>query len=152
MGKIETACQKLITRPELVNLATIDGNGYPQMRAIANMRNNSLYPNLQPFFHNQPCFRIFLTTHSRSRKIRQIKSNSKTSVYFIMPDEFHSLLLLGDLIRVKDRTIKETLWQAGWKQFYKDGPTGPTFAVFKMDPVIAKGWFKNKPYSFKIAK
>jgi general stress protein 26 len=152
MRKIEIACQKLMTKPELVNWATIDRNGYPQMRVIANMRNHSLYPGLKSFFNNQPDYRIYLTTHSRSKKIGQIKNNSKASVYFIMADEFHSLLLLGDLLRIKEGSVKEKLWQVDWEQFYKGGPTGPNFAVFQMDPVFGKGWFKNKPFSFKITK
>ena len=148
--KIRQSCFELMTKPELLSLATIDSGGYPHIRALANLRGLPLYASLKSFFHAQHPFRILLTTHSRSKKIQQIRLNPRASVYFIVPHEFHSLMLLGDLKRIKDPEIEVILWQKGWEQFYPDGPSGKTFAVFQLDPFYARGWFKNKPFVFKI--
>jgi general stress protein 26 len=141
----------LMTRPELVDLSTLGIDGFPQTRSVANLRNTELYPQLGAFFQEQPYFRVFLATHARSEKVKQIRENRKISVYFISPKESRSLLLIGKAVRVKDRGIKELLWQEDWEQFYSGGPLGRSFAVFRLDPCTAKGWWENRPFSFPVA-
>jgi general stress protein 26 len=139
-----------MAKPELIHLSTVDSDGYPQTRVLANTRCGKMYPSFQPFLQDQQPFHIFLATHSRSDKVKQIRENSKSCVYFVVPEEFRSLSLVGDMERVKDREIKQALWIDDWKQFYPDGPLGKSFAVFSLKPFMAKGWWESRPFTFDI--
>ena len=148
--KVMAQCRQWMTRPELIELGSIDLDGYPQIRSMANMRCKALYPQLKDFFEEEPPFRTYLTTHGRSEKVRQLRRNGQVSVYFISPQSFQSLLLVGEIRKVSDKRIKEMLWQPDWTQSYPDGPLVPSFSVFVLDPHIAKGWNETRPFNFKI--
>ena len=148
--RIREECLRLMSKPELVYVSTVTAEGYPQTRAVANTRCEALYPFYQPFLREQPPFRVFVATHGRSEKVRQIRQNAKSCVYFIVPEEFHSLALVGDLERVKDRAVKKALWHDAWNIHYPDGPLGRSFAVFALTPILGKGWYKNHPFEFTI--
>ena len=148
--KIVSISKEILTRPEVMDLSTVDGEGYPQTRGIANLRHNRLYSHLQDFFISEPDFRVYIPTHSRSEKVKHIRGNDKISAYFIWPETFHSFLLSGTAVRVMEKRIKEILWQKGWEQFYPDGPLGRSFAIFQLDPIQAKGWNVDKSFAFKL--
>ena len=62
---------------------TIDSDGFPQIRAMVNLRNKTQFPKLAGVFEgHEEDFLIYMTTDAVSAKFQQIKVNPKVSVYF----------------------------------------------------------------------
>ena len=141
----------LMSEAKCLVLSTIDEDGYPQSRAIFNLRNSKQFPELIPVFeeHNDDLL-IYIGTNTSSEKIRQIRRNPKASVFFYKPSEFHGLMLSGTFEFIEDQAIKNRLWQDGWERYYPDGPTDPDYTVIRMIPRMGKGWYKGQPFNFTL--
>ena len=142
---------ELMREAECLVLSTIDEEGYPQARAIFNLRNVKQFPDLKPVFagHDDDLL-IFIGTNTSSEKIRQIRRNPRASVFFCKPREFHGLMLSGAFEFVEDQAIKNRLWQDGWERYYPYGPTDPDYTVIRMIPRMGKGWYKGQPFTFTL--
>ena len=93
-------------------LSTVDGDGFPQTRVMGNLRNKQQCRIAEELFagHNEDFMIYMLTSHS-SEKMRQIRVNSKVSVYFCNCPEFHTLLLAGNAEEIDDPDLKKRIWQ-----------------------------------------
>jgi general stress protein 26 len=136
---------ELMATADMAYFTTIDERGYPQTRPMANLRNRKEYPTLETFFKGlEDEFGIYLTTGSASPKMAQMELNPKVSVCYCVPAEIHSMMVAGTAEVLTDLETKKALWQPGWEVFWPKGPEGPEFAVLKLRPVFAKGWYKNE--------
>ncbi|MFW9845088.1 MAG: pyridoxamine 5'-phosphate oxidase family protein, partial [Candidatus Thorarchaeota archaeon] len=91
-------------------LTTIDSEGYPQTRAMFNLRNKKWFPKLIPFFEKRDEFTIIFSTNTSSTKINDIKTNSAISVYYCDPESWKGVMFGGDIEIVDDLTVKKDLW------------------------------------------
>jgi general stress protein 26 len=132
-------------------LSTVDGDGYPQMRVMGNLRNKEQCRIAEELFagHDEDFLIYMLTSHS-SDKMRQIRANSKVGVYFCNSAEFHTLLLVGDAEEIDNPDLKKRIWQDEWKIYWPDGPEDPEFIMLKLLPDFAKGWHKEGPFEFRL--
>lgn len=130
---------ELMEISEACYLTTIDDLGFPQTRAMLNLRNSGLYPNLVPLFkkHNNDHL-VYFTTNASSQKIIQIKNNPKVSVYYAKPIEWRGLMLGGTMEIVEEQAIKDALWQDSWTMYYPGGPTDDDYAILGLTPDILK--------------
>ena len=150
--QLKTAGLELMAKAELVYFTTIDSKGFPQTRVMANTRNKKHFPDLAEIFNeHRDDYMIYLTAHSRSPKIKQIKANPKASVYYCQPDEFHGMMVAGNVEILRDKEIKNKIWRKGWEVYYPGGPQSPVFTVLRLTPVFAKGWYKNGPFEFQLS-
>ena len=130
---------ELMESAEAAYLTTIDHSGYPQTRAMLNLRKKEQYPELyQLFGKHQEDFLTYFTTNTSSTKIHQIKENRKISVYYCKPSDWRGLMLSGDIEIVSDRSIKESIWQKDWELYYPGGHTDPDYAILCLRPVTAR--------------
>jgi len=114
---IEEAKKKalgLIEKSKTVMLATIDENGYPNMRAMFNLEWDGLKT-------------IWFSTNSSAKKIEQIANNPKDGAYFFDEAAFKGLRLMGDIKVRQDQEAREKLWRPGfdtWGPFKLIGGMG----------------------------
>ena len=137
---IRKVSQQLIETAEAAYLTTIDADGFPDTRAMLNLRNPAQYPGLAEFFSARDPFEVYFTTNTSSRKITCIKRNPKASAYYCQPKSFHGLMLGGLIEIVADAEVKHALWQPGWECYYLLGIDDPDHTVLRLSPKFLRGW------------
>ena len=72
---------KLINSVTTLNFCTVDDEGYPSVRIMANLRDPKSNPKLVPFFKNEikNPYITYMTTYVSSKKVEEIKNNNKAS-------------------------------------------------------------------------
>lgn len=149
--ELKQECLKLMEAAEAAYLSTIDGNGFPQVRAMLNLRNKEQFGGLTKLFDDhREDFVIYLTTNTSSPKMDQIRANPKVSIYFCSPTEFHGFMLCGSIEIVKDQPLKKQIWRDGWEMYYPSGVDDPEYTILCLRPAFAKGWCKEGPFGFEI--
>ena len=152
--EIKQESLKLMETADTAYLATVDGDGFPQVRAMGNLRNKEQYPALSGMFEgHESDFLIYITTDTASGKFAQIKANPKVSVYFCDSKKIKGLLLIGQIELVTDKEVKKQLWQDGWEMYYPGGVDGDEYNIFRLLPMYVKCWFMPmpKPVEFKLS-
>ena len=139
--ELKQECLKLMETADVTYLSTVDSKGFPQTRAMVNLRNKEQFSDLVDVFKgHEEDFMIYMTTDNASKKFKQIGENSKVSVYFCNSKQIQGLLLTGEVEVVADNNIKRQLWQEGWKVHYPDGVDGPEYNILRLLPKIAEYW------------
>lgn len=132
-------------------LATVDGEGCPQTRAMLNLRNRKQYPKLaRVFAGHEDDFLVYLTTNTSSAKVPQIRAHPAVALYYCTPAEFHGLMLGGKAEIVDDPQVRESLWQDGWEMYYPGGPNDPDHTVLRVLPSVARGWHGGGKFAFDL--
>jgi len=132
-------------------VTTIDKKGFPQTRAMFNLRNKEQWPKLVPIFqqHNDD-FLLYFTTNTSSTKISDIKSNPAVSVYYYNPDEWQGVMFSGTIEIVEDTETKKLLWHDGWEKYYPNGYDDPDHTILRLLPTFGRGWNQSTTYRFAI--
>jgi general stress protein 26 len=129
----------LLETAEAGIVTTIDQDGFPQTRAMFNLRRKEQFPGLSDLFvTHRDDFTVYFTTNTSSPKIGQIVKNPKVSVYYCRPSEFRGLMLSGEMEIVTERAEKEKVWQEGWRMYYPGGVHDPDHTVLRLSPKTAK--------------
>jgi len=141
----------LMEKAEAAYLTTIDGNGFPQVRAMLNLRNRKRWPALAGIFDgHQHDLLMYFSTNTSAAKVAHIKANPKVSVYFCDPAQFHGLMLAGIVEIITDQRLKRQIWQDGWEVYYPGGVTDPDYTLLRLLPTLAKGWTGTAPFEFEL--
>ena len=136
---------------EAVYVTTIDENGFPQTRALLNLRNKKQYPKLVFFFQNhQDDLVTYFSTNTSSPKVTQIKVNPRASAYYCRPTEFRGVMLGGFIEIVPDLETKKAIWQEEWEFYYPTGVEDPDNTLLRLRPLIAKYYHQLQHYVFDI--
>jgi len=152
-GEIKQLNLNLMQNAEVVYLATIDSDGFPQVRAMVNLRNISLNPSAAKVFENhRDDFMMYFATHKSSDKMKHIKTNPRASVYFCDSKERQGLLLVGKIEIDSDSKLKKALWQERWIKHYPAGLEDPEYIVLRFVPSFAKGWCPQGAFHLKLAQ
>jgi general stress protein 26 len=132
---------QLVEEADTAYLATLDEEGFPQVRAMLNLRFTDQFPALTGFMKKHvKDFETYFTTNLSSQKIRQIKVNSACSVYYNIG--YNGLTLNGHIAVVEDPVIKAELWQDGWELYYPKGQQDAEYGVLKFTPATLR-YFNN---------
>lgn len=128
---------KLINSAPTLNFCTVDNEGYPSVRIMANLRDPKSNPNLVSFFENEVKnpYETYLTTFLSSKKVEEIKNNNKASLNFIDMSTGCSVTLYGNVTLENDDEIKKKLWNDVWVRSYKGGIDDPNYGILKFHPV-----------------
>jgi len=141
----------LVEHAKAAFITTIDEKGYPQTRAMFNLRNKETWPQLIPLFDNhKDDFMVIFTTNTSSTKIGDIKKNTKVSAYYSIPEEARGLMLGGSIEIVEALELKKALWHDGWEKYYPKGYDDPDHTILRLFPTIGRGWNQSHTYSFEI--
>lgn len=123
----ETAFRLYRSQPYVI-LSTVDENGYPQSRAMANLRQAGAVEG-NPF-QDDSLDTAFGTSAWRT-KIEQIKKNPKASVYLLDAKTYQAALVLGTIEIVTDPEVKKTYWSKAFSTIYPQGPASPDYTVLR---------------------
>ena len=153
--ELKEACLNLMETTDVMYLSTVGSDGFPHTRIMSNLRNKKEYPGLVEIFEqHKEDFLVYMVTSSSSVKMKQIRANSKVSVYLSVfssiPSEFQCLMLSGEIEEVTDKQLKKQLWQDGWKIHWPGGADDPEFTVLKLSPVFARGGYQQAPFEFEL--
>jgi len=134
---------ELMEAAEAAYLTTMDAEGYPQTRAMFNLRNGGQFPHLSEFFraHGED-FLVLFSTNTSSEKVKQIGENPAASVYYCDVEERRGLMLGGNMEVVTDPGVKAELWEDWWERYYPEGVNDPDYAVLRMHPRIGR-YYQN---------
>jgi general stress protein 26 len=147
-------CLQLMEIAKSVILTTIGSEGYPETRAMLNLRNKKQFPKAAPFFaESDNEFMVLFSTNTSSPKMKDVESNKAVSVYYCDQEEmpWRGVMLGGEIEIITDMNLKRELWQEGWEIYYPEGgPDDPDYTVLRVLPKFAKGWNQNHTFYFKI--
>ncbi len=144
---------KVMATADVAYLATVDSEGFPQVRAMANLRNAEQYPSAAKIFDgHDDDFLMYFTTHKSSDKMKHIQTNPHASVYFCDSKQRYGLLLAGKIEITSDTKLKKDLWQQRWMKHFPAGAEDPEYTVLRFVPSFAKGWCLQGPFKFRLAK
>lgn len=142
-------CRDLMNDSVAVYLSTLGPNGYPNIRAMLNLRNTRSYPGLAPFFAARPLdFALYFTTNTSSAKVGQLLEDPRAAAYYCDPENWRGAMICGDLELAGNMDIKEALWQSEWTMYYPGGPADPDYAVLRLTPVFVRGYHQMENYEF----
>jgi general stress protein 26 len=142
---------ELLETSEAAILTTIDPDGFPQSRAMFNLRSAAQFPGFVELFkRHKDDFLVYFTTNTSSPKTAQIKVNPRASVYYHKPAEFRGLMLSGEMEIVTDSKVKESIWQPGWEMYYPGGVHDPEHTVLRLVPLVAKYYHQLRFFHFDL--
>lgn len=142
---------ELMKCSEAVFFSTINNEGFPNIRAMNNLRNTEQFARLIPFFesHDED-FMILFSTNTSSEKVSHIQKNSKVSAYFKKPGVWQGVTFIGEVEVVKDPEIIKAIWHPDWVKFYPNGMFDEDHTVLRIFPTRAKGWNSEAFTTFKF--
>ena len=107
---------KLVNKSTIAMLGTHGEDGFPNIKAMLKMENQGLK-------------KIWFSTNTSSKRVVQIKKNSKVCVYFVDPNEFKGLMLVGNIKILQDKSSRQRLWRDGFERYYPLGVDDPDYSV-----------------------
>lgn len=130
---------------------TIGEDGYPQTRAVFNLRCRHRFPSLVHLFQDhQKDLLLYFTTNTGSEKMRQLRANPAVCAFFCRPDQYHGVMLSGRAEIAADPVLKQAIWQPGWEIYYPQGPADPDYTILRLRPLRMKGWLGDHPFDVKL--
>ena len=102
-----TAARNIIAEVPYCTLITLDTTGHPSARIM------------DPF-PPEKNMDIWLGTNKYSRKVRQIKKDSRVTLFYEAPNGAGYVLIKGKAYLVDDPVKKKTYWKNEWDRFYSD--------------------------------
>jgi len=105
--KIINLSKEIIKETYFSTLITVDKNGQPRARVM------------EPFEPDKN-FIIWLATNPKSRKVAQLKNNSKATLHYFDKNNLEYVSLMGNAFLINDNTIKSQKFKDGWDKFYKN--------------------------------
>ena len=99
--------KKIIKEAYFSTLITVDKNGQPRARVM------------EPFEPDKN-FIIWLATNPKSRKVKQLKNNSRATLHYFDKNNLGYVSLMGNAFLINDQVIKSQKFKDGWDKFYKN--------------------------------
>jgi general stress protein 26 len=144
-AKMKEVALQLYQSQPVVTLVTIDENGYPEARAMANLRQTgALEGNVFPADSLDTAF----GTSSWRSKIEQVKKNPKASVYILDVKTYRAASILGTIEIVSEPEAKKAYWSKAFSALYPQGPASPSYTVlrFKAEALKIHAADRNAPF------
>ncbi|MDR1027238.1 MAG: pyridoxamine 5'-phosphate oxidase family protein [Rickettsiales bacterium] len=140
-NKTQTAkIEKLIDGAKVSFIASVDGDGFPNMKAMLAPRRRD---GLREFW---------FSTNTSSLRVSQFRKNPKAAVYFFSKTIFayQGLMLTGTMEVLEDQAAKDSIWQTGDTIYYPLGRTDPDYCVLKFTARRARYYRNFKSESFEV--
>ena len=151
--EIRKLCLNLLEKAWPAYLTTVDERGFPQTRAMFNLRNSERFPKLIPLFgKHRDDFAIIFSTNTSSTKVAEIKSRPAVSVYYCNPDEWKGVMFGGEIEIVDDVKLKKELWHDNWVRYYPTGYDDPDHTLLKLIPTVARGWAGSATFRLELGE
>ena len=120
-AQVLSAARDVMKQARYASLVTIAADGQPQARIM-----DPSDPDAD--------FTVWIATNPASRKVGQLRRNSRaTLLYFDRATESY-VSLLGSVTLVNEPSEKERRWQSKWAPHYPDGPRGTSSTLIRFTP------------------
>ncbi len=111
---------QFIRRQKTAILSSVDAEGFPNTKAMFSPQKidgNDLY----------------FSTNTSSMRVAQYTANEKACVYYYKCEWFShtGVMLVGTMQVLTEQSIRNELWRAGDRLFYKEGKTDPDYCILK---------------------
>jgi general stress protein 26 len=127
--------QDLLKRTWVSYVATAGQNGFPQVRAVENLKGIERFPHLTKLFEKKDFeFGTLFSTITGSDKLEEIQANPRGSIYYCLEREWRGLRMEGRYDIVNDENIKRQIWNNDWKALFPEGPLDPRQTVVQFTP------------------
>ena len=103
--KIISAAREIVESVKYCTLISMGEDGYPNARTM-------------DAFKPDKNWVIWMGTHVETRKVEEIRKNSKISVFYESPGGDGYVLLKGEGHMVNDPESKRQYFKKGWEEFY----------------------------------
>ncbi|MFC2106539.1 pyridoxamine 5'-phosphate oxidase family protein [Candidatus Bipolaricaulota bacterium] len=151
--ELRAACIDLMSSTDVAYLTTIGEGGYPNTRAMVNLRDRAHYPEKSHLYagHDKD-FLVYFSTNTSSRKRRQLEADARASVYFRSPGEYFGFALIGDVEIVDDMETKQAVWADDFARYYRTTglPDDPDFTLLRLLPTEVRGWNRGEHFYFEV--
>jgi general stress protein 26 len=97
-------------------LGTHGEEGHPNIKAMIKMENEGLK-------------RIWFSTNTSSKRVKQILENPKVCVYIADFTQWSGLMLVGEIKVLQDEESRRRLWREGYEKYYPLGVADPDYSV-----------------------
>ena len=139
MKNPELSIGKIIDAQKTAFIASVDGDGFPNLKAMLAPRKR------------EGITTLYFTTNTSSMRVAQYRANPKASVYFFDRKFFyHGVMLVGTMEVLTDAESKEMIWQRGDTMYYKEGVTDPDYCVLKFTAVRGRYYSKFRSEDFTV--
>lgn len=115
------AAREVMKQAHYCTLVTVGEEGQPQTRIV------------DPVEPDQD-FVVWLATKNTTRKVAQLRKNSKATLLYFDRATMSYVTLLGSGTLVSDPVEKEGRWQTSWAPFYPQGPKTPELILIRFVP------------------
>ncbi len=95
----------IIKSAYFTTLITVDKNGQPRARIV------------EPFLPENE-YVVWIGTNPKSRKVNQLKQNSKATLHYFDKSKLAYVSLMGNAFLIDDDSIKSKKFKKGWEKFY----------------------------------
>ena len=145
MDELTSFTIDLMKRAPVAYMATSDGDGLPQVRAVENFRCSNKFPHPSEVIsklEDDP-LTSYLSINTSSNKLRQVENNPVVALYYCVPLEYKGVMLRGNAEVLDDLEFKKTIWVKGWERYYPQGYSDPDFTILKIKPGWIKTWYSG---------
>ncbi len=114
-----TAAKEIMETTEYCALITLDKSGHPQVRTM------------DPFSPNDDMV-VWLGTNINSRKVREIRNDSRVTLYYEAPNGTGYVVIQGIAFLINDPEKIVKYWKEEWDSFYPD--KNSTYTLIRVIP------------------
>jgi general stress protein 26 len=114
------AARELMETTRYCALITLDKSGHPQARTM------------DPFSPDEDMV-VWLGTNANSRKVHEIRIDSRVTLYYEAPNGSGYVVIQGKAYLIDDAEKIEKYWKEEWDEFYQD--KNSTFTLIKVIPI-----------------
>ena len=115
-----TAAKEIMVAAKYCALITLDKSGHPQVRTM------------DPFSPEVDLI-VWFGTNSNSRKVNEIRNDSRTTLYYESPNAAGYVVIKGHAFIIDDQEKKLRYWKREWDRFYSD--KNANYILIKVVPV-----------------
>jgi general stress protein 26 len=119
MRNPEQTIGNLIDKQGVSFIASVDGDGFPNMKAMLPPRKRE---GIREFW---------FTTNTSSLRVAHYRANPKASIYFYDKRFFRGVMLVGTMDVLEDAETKQMIWRDGDTTYYPGGVTDPDYCVLR---------------------
>ena len=132
--------EKFIDQQGVAFVSSIDGEGFPNMKAML------------PARKREGLRVLYFSTNTSSKRAEQYRQNPKASIYFYRKRvwRYQGLMLTGTMEVLEDAAHKEMIWRKGDKIFYPEGVTDPDYCVFRFTAQAGRYYCNFETESFSV--
>lgn len=135
---LEQTIGNLIDKQGVAFVASVDENGFPNMKAMLPPR-------------KREGIRVFwFTTNTSSMRVAQYRQNPNAAVYFCDKRFFRGVQLVGTMEALTHAKIKEEIWREGDALYYPGGVADPDYCVLKFTASKGRRYSNFKSEDFEI--